>query len=45
MNLLKNKHWIRIYREPGEGSLEKDRSGGSKKMFQNMERVKMLAGN
>ena len=45
MNLLKNMHWIRIYREPGEASLEKDRSGGSKKMLQNMERVKMLAGN
>ena len=45
MNLLKNVHWIGIYREPGEASLEKDRSGGSKKMLQNMEWVKMLAGN
>jgi hypothetical protein len=37
-NLLKNMHWIGIYREPGVANLEKDRSGGSKKMLQNMER-------
>jgi hypothetical protein len=45
MNLLKNMHWIAKYRVPGEAKLEKDRSGGSKNMLQNMERIKMLAGN
>jgi len=38
-------HWIGIYGEPGEANLEKDHSGGSKKMLQNVVRVKMLAGN